>query len=188
MAFSAKDWTIVRAFFEQGLSLAEIVAREEVQRTGITDRGSISRKSKQEGWVKAKNATLATAEVSARAALDDVAEKKATLNATEREIHNTIVNEQLQAKKFFDGAHMLTAKIAVMKLQADKGNASYQDLNAAANAITKAQEGVLGKQPTIAIQNNNGGNTFDQSGAVVSSAMSRADRMRAVRELLESQL
>lgn len=53
MAFSPKDWAIVQAFFEQGLSLAEIVAREEVQRTGITDRGSISRKSKQEGWIKA---------------------------------------------------------------------------------------------------------------------------------------
>lgn len=188
MAFSPKDWAIVQAFFEQGLSLAEIVARPEVKATGIKDRGSISRKATQEGWIKGKNATLKKTEVELKQSVADVESQKATLNATEREIHNTLVAEEVAAKKFFKGAHMLAARTAVMKLQRDGVAASYQDVKAAANTITAAQDGVLGKAPMVAIQNNNGGNTFDQSGSVVSNIASRADRMKAVRELLESRL
>lgn len=49
MAYSAKEWEVVRAFFESGLSLSEIVARKEV---AIKDRGGISRRARAEGWVK----------------------------------------------------------------------------------------------------------------------------------------
>lgn len=115
-------------------------------------------------------------------------QRVAELNEREKSNYEQLVEEKLAATKFFNGAHMLTARIAVMKLQADKQNASYQDLNAAANALTKAQEGVLGKQPAVALQVNNGGVTVDQSGSVVSSVASRADRMKAVRALLDSKL
>jgi hypothetical protein len=116
----------------------------------------------------------------------EIKQQVANLNEREKSNYEQLVEEKLLAKKFFDNAHMLTAKIAVMKLQSDKANASYQDLNAAANAITKAQEGVLGKAPTVAVQvNNNGGPAADTT---VSAAPNRAARMQAVRELLDSRL
>ena len=49
MAYTSKQWDIARAFYERGLSLAEIVDREEVD---IKDRGVISKKAKRLGWVK----------------------------------------------------------------------------------------------------------------------------------------
>jgi len=49
MAYSTKDWDIVKAFYERGLSLAEIVARPEVN---IKSRSQISRKAASEGWKK----------------------------------------------------------------------------------------------------------------------------------------
>lgn len=78
-------------------------------------------------------------------------------NLSEQEISKfkQEVDERTKQLMFFQGAHMLTARIAVMKLEADNTDASYQDLNAAANAITKAQEGVLGKTPDVAVQVNN---------------------------------
>lgn len=110
-----------------------------------------------------------------------IKQQVANLNERERSNYEQLVQEKLAAKKFFDGAHMLTAKIAVMKLQADKANASYQDLNAAANAITKAQEGVMGKSPEVAVQVNNNGQqiadvVIDRSPAGV----------RAARDFLDS--
>lgn len=184
MAFSPKDWAVVRAFFEQGLSLADIVARPEVKATGIKDRGSISRKATKDGWIKGKNATLQEKEVELKQSVADVETQKATLNATEREIHNTLVAERLAAEKFFKSAHMLTAKTAIMKLQRDGVQASYQDVKAAANTITAAQDGVLGKQPAVAVQVNNG----PQAESTVSAPQSRAERMKAVRVLLDSKI
>lgn len=108
-------------------------------------------------------------------------QRVADLNEREKSNYEQLVEEKLAATKFFSGAHMLTAKIAVMKLQADKTNASYQDLNAAANAITKAQDGVLGKTPDVAIQVNNNG----QQVVAVEIDRSPAS-VRAAREFLDS--
>jgi hypothetical protein len=179
MAFSQKDWAVVRAFFEQGLSLSEIVARDEVKQTGITDRGSISRKSKQEGWIKGKNATLATEEIQIKQKVAEIAEKKATFSATEVEIHNTLVAERTKLEAFFRNSNVLIAKTVATKVQRDGANAGYAELNAAATAISKTQESVLGKAPDTIINNMVQTNVqFDRS----------PERVRAVRADLDADL
>lgn len=179
MAFRKSDWDVVRAFFEQGLSLSEIVAREEVRQTGITDRGSISRKSKQEGWIKGKNATLATEEIQVKQKVAEIAEKKTTFSATEIAVHNTIVDERTKLETFFRGANMLVAKTVATKVQRDGANAGYGELNAAAAAIAKTQESVLGKTPDTVINNTvQTAVTFDRS----------PERVRALRAELDASL
>lgn len=152
MAYSAKEWEVVKAFYERGLSLGEIAARPEVT---IKDRKTISRKANQEGWVKGEKATLVDKEINIKQGIEEIATEKATQNATELEVHNTLVAEKLIAKKIFHDANMKVVNTVKSKLDADGKAASYQDLNAAANAISKAQENVLGKSPDTAIQINN---------------------------------
>ena len=156
MAYSEKDWEIVKAFYEQGLSLAEIVDRKEVKKTGIKVRASISRKAKQEGWIKGKTQHLATEELKANQALDAInAKKKQVLNATELEVHNTLIDERLKDEKLFRTGHKLVATLAIKKLQADKTNVSYLELGQAGKALATAHDKVLGKEPEVVINNAN---------------------------------
>ena len=83
MAYPESDWLIAQAFYEQGLSLGEIVARDAVKLTGIQDRATISRKAARDGWVKGKNATVLKNEVAAHSTLDDALRAKLTFNATD---------------------------------------------------------------------------------------------------------
>lgn len=175
MAYSPQDWMVVRAFYERGLSLAEIVAREEVS---IKDRGSISRKAKQEGWTKGEKATLLQKEIETKQKVAEIAEKKATLNATELQVHNTLVAEKLKAVEVFHNLNMKVASTLAKKLESDGELASYQDLNAAATAITKAQENILGKQPDTVINNTNA----MQANSVVNLP---ADEIRRINQALE---
>lgn len=93
MAYTQNQWEVVKAYFEQGLSLSEIVERPEV---AITDRSSISKRAKSEGWIKGKNQPLQQREVQARQALADAAEEKSTFNSTEIAVHETLVAEQVR--------------------------------------------------------------------------------------------
>lgn len=104
----------------------------------------------------------------------ELKQRVADLNEREKSNYEQLVEEKLLAKKFFDGAHMLTAKIAVMKLNIDKTDISYQDLNSAANAITKAQDGVLGKQPDSVVN----------VGVTQQTVIQSADRVREIRQRL----
>ncbi len=65
------------------------------------------------------------------------------------------VNEIVRVQKFFRGANMLIAKKVYDKVQSDGTNASFQELNAAAAALGRAQTAVLGKSPETAINNTN---------------------------------
>jgi hypothetical protein len=151
MAYSSAEWDKVRAFFEAGLSLAEIVARDEV---AIKDRSSISKKAKTEGWKKGgENQQLVEKKV---AAVQQVASVKAEIqqkNSTDQQVINTIADERVRIEKFYRDANLLIANTAASKVRQDGKSASYQDLNAAASAIGKTQENVLGKSPDTVINN-----------------------------------
>lgn len=149
MALSVSQWEKVKAMFELGVALNEIAKETKI------DKGSVSRKAKQEGWVKGKMQPTVAKEVQARQALKEVDAEKATLNATERVAIDAVVAKRLHHLQFFETANLLVAKTAANKLQRDGINATYQDVNAAASAILKAQEGVLGKNPDTVINNTN---------------------------------
>ena len=147
MAYSDKAWETVRAFYERGLSLAEITEREEV---AIKSRASISVKAKKEGWAKSEKATLLQKEVQAKQDIADVSAEKATLNATELAIHNTLVDERVQRTEWLN----VQALKNVQGAMADPC-ANQNDYRARADTILKAKETVLGKSPETAIQINN---------------------------------
>lgn len=90
------------------------------------------------------------------------------------------VDQVTKRLQFFRGASMLVAKTVASKVQQDGMNASYQDLNAAAYALGRAQESVLGKAPETAIINTN----------AVQNTVSlpyTSEEVRAIHEMLESQ-
>lgn len=150
MAYSDREWETVRAFYERGFSLAEIAARPEV---AIKDRKTISRKANNEGWVKGKKATLVETEVKAKQAVAEIATAKATLNATELDIHNTIVSERVKDNQFFRKASLIVAQKAMQKVQTEQ--CSMLDLRAAQDLIGKGKENIYGKSPDVAVQINN---------------------------------
>jgi predicted DNA-binding protein YlxM (UPF0122 family) len=150
MAYSEKQWETVRAFYERGFSLAEIAARPEVE---IKDRKTISRKANNEGWVKGEKATLVETEIKTKQAVNEIATAKATLNATELDIHNTIVTERMKDEVFFRKASLIVAQTAIKKVQTEP--CSMMDLRAAQDLIGKGKENIYGKSPDTAIQINN---------------------------------
>lgn len=166
MAYTEKDWGVVRAFYERGLSLAEIVSRPEV---AITDRSSISKKAKSEGWIKNKKSTLVEKEIQLKHDVIEVQEEKSTLNSTELSVHNALVEERSRHIQFYDGGQNKLAQVALQKIEQHltknedgkpwvSEGLSFQDINAAASVLQKSRDGVLGKSPDTLIQiSNNGG-------------------------------
>ncbi len=150
MAYSDQEWETVRAFYERGFSLAEIVARPEVS---ITDRSSISKRAKLLGWVKGEKSTLVDDEVESKQKLAQVVEKKSTLNSTELEVHNTVVTERIQDSIYFRNATILVTNRVIEKVRTE--DLSMAELNMAQTAIGKGKETVCGKSPDTAIQINN---------------------------------
>ena len=51
MAYSEKDWQLVQSYYEAGLSLAEIVERENVS---IKSRSQISKRAAKYSWIKSE--------------------------------------------------------------------------------------------------------------------------------------
>lgn len=97
MAYSDKDWAIVRAFYERGLSLNKILARPEVK---IKAKSSIISKAAKEGWQRtAAKRHLVDLDVQTQQNLALVFDKKAELDATELYVHETLVDQQLDLLK-----------------------------------------------------------------------------------------
>jgi hypothetical protein len=149
MAFSVRDWEIVRAYYERGLSLAEIVARDDV---AITDRSSISRKAKAEGWIKGEKATLLNDEVQAKQTLAEINQQKSTLNSTDVAVHDKLVDERLRHTEFFNKSALRNQQLANQKLVADL---SLAELESHSRITARNKETVLGKSPDTAVQVNN---------------------------------
>ena len=174
MAYPPAKWEKARALFETGSTLADI---KKV--IGI-DKAAVSRRAKDDGWIKGKNQPLIDKEVQARQALKEVEAEKSTKKSTELAVVDAAVEKRLRQLQFFETAHTLVANTTVQKIRADGTAMSYQDLNAAANVITKAQEGVLGKTPDTVINNSN-----TQQTAILPSVQS-AEEVRSVKDMLES--
>ncbi len=83
------NWEKIKALYESGLPLAEIE-----RRTGI-NRGSISRKAKKQQWQHGKNADYIVAK-------SVVAEKKATVKATELHYLDDVADEYIRNKKIIN--------------------------------------------------------------------------------------
>ncbi len=174
MAYPIDQWERVKALFEIGLPLNEIARETEI------DKGSISRKAKQSGWEKGKRQPMVAKEIKARQSLKELEAEKATLNATQRVAHDVTVAKRMERLEFFDDAHVLVAQVTINKVKIEGESATFQDLSAAANTITKAREGVLGKSPEVAVQVNNNG---QQTAEVIDRS---PERVRAVRAFLDS--
>ena len=149
MAYSPEQWDVVRAFFESGLSLSEIVERTEVK---IKDRSTISKKAKTEGWLKGKIQPLISREIQNKQQLADIEVEKSTLNSTELKIAETLVDERTKHIQFFTHAAVTNVKQAMD--EPCEGQAGYR---MRAETILKGRETVLGKTPETAIQINNNG-------------------------------
>lgn len=178
MAFSDRDWEIVRAYFERGLSMKEIVEREDVK---MKNKSSISRRAKAEGWEHGKKQRDLQEEIQAKQALSAIEQQKATMPATELVVHETLVNERLADIKFFSNAHRMAANMAVKKLKQNGTAVTYLELNQASTVIARSQEGVLGKEPTTVINNTNA----VQNNAAVLIDRS-PEKIRAIKELLDA--
>jgi len=156
MAYSEKDWEVVRAYYQQGLSLAEIIETPEVKKIGITDRSGISKKAKKEGWLKGKNSTLVEKVIQSKQLDKEIEKEKSTFNSTELDIFNSIVDKKLRDLELCDKAQRLVIDMTIKKLkQIGIDNVSFQDINAAGSAIQKSRDGLVGKELTTVINNSN---------------------------------
>ena len=148
MAFSNRDWEIVRAYYERGLSLAEIVARDDV---AITDRSSISRKAKTEGWIKGEKSTLLNNEIQAKQTLAEINQQKSTLNSTDVAIHDKLVDERLRHIEFFNKSALKNQQLANQKLS---GDLTIAEIESHSRITARNKETVIGRLPDTAIQFN----------------------------------
>lgn len=158
MAFSLRQWETVKAFFERGLSLAEIVARPEVE---ITDRSSISKRAKIEGWKKGEKSTLVQEEIQAKQKVALCVEKNQQMNSTELEVHKIVVSELMEKTRFYDSNQRLVSKIAIRKLTqtlapggVPTDETTPQLIQMASSVLSTGRSGEIPKVDT-AIQINN---------------------------------
>jgi hypothetical protein len=150
VAYSDQEWETVRAFYERGLSLSEIVARDGVK---IKSKSQISKKASAEGWEKlGKKKRLLDREVLSVQEVSAINEQKETLKETDLRIHNVLVDERTRHIEYFKKGNMLIASKIIKKVQAS--DLSVGELSQAAAGLGKAQDGVLGKSPDTAIQIN----------------------------------
>lgn len=157
MAYSDDQWAKVRALYEIGKPMPEIIDQADIK-----DRASIYRKAKTDGWVKGQNATLVQKKVEAKQTLAIVDAEIATKSDTERVVINDAVAEHLQLTKFFRGANMLVANTVAAKVKEEGKRASFKELASAAQALGRTQESVLGKAPETVINNTNAVQTVIQ--------------------------
>jgi len=143
MAYEKKDWDIVQAFYESGLSLNEIAERKEVK---IKDRGSISRKAKQEGWIKSKMQHLVEKEIQAKQNLSEVEDEKATLNATQVNVVKTLVDEKFVWLDYLNKAALKNAQEAMKS-----SCANQLDYKHRADTIQKARDVIEPKNAMVQV-------------------------------------
>ena len=86
------------------------------------------------------------------------------------------VDEITQRRRFFRGANMLVANTVAAKVKQDGLNATYQDLSAAAIALGRAQEAVLGKAPSTVI---------NASHTVTAVPNTSPEELRRINKMLE---
>lgn len=116
MAYSERDWELVRAYFEAGCSLSDIVSRDEVK---IKSRSQISKRANKDGWLKSdEKKQLVNREVAVKSELFDIKKQKETLKETEQKVHNELVDEKTKHLELFKNAGLANQAIANMSLKA----------------------------------------------------------------------
>lgn len=120
MAYSDKDWELVRAYFEAGCSLADIVARDEVK---IKSRSQISKRANKDGWVKSdEKKQLINREVAVKSELSDIKKQKETLKETEEKVHNALVDERTKHIELFQKSALKNQSLTNLALNAISDN------------------------------------------------------------------
>lgn len=149
MAYSAQEWQLVQAYYEEGYSLGKIVDQPDVK---IKSRQSISRKATEEGWIKGKNETLTKKEIELKLELIGITGQKETLlNETALIVHNDIVDQKVQRLEYLNTAALRNVQQA-MAVRCD----DQQDFRHRANTIKHAVEVIDPQQRTgVAVQVNN---------------------------------
>ena len=84
-----------------------------------------------------------------------VKEEFTALSLPQQAVVTADVDERTKHLKYFKDANLLHSDIALRKLKLDDVNISYAELNSSINVVSKAQDGVMGKQPDTAFQVNN---------------------------------
>lgn len=150
MAYSLEQWEVVKAFYERGFSLGEIIKRDEVE---IKNRASICKTAAKEGWIKGNKETFVKKEIKIKQELAQIKEEKETLKETELEIHNKIVSERMRDDIFFRKASHIISRKIIQKVQNE--DLSMMELKLAQEGIGKGKENIYGKSPDVAITNTN---------------------------------
>ena len=150
MAYSEKDWQLVQSYYEAGLSLAEIVERENVS---IKSRSQISKRAAKYSWIKSEEKKqLVIKETEAKQSLSEIKKQKDTLKETDIIVHNDLVNERLNHLEFFKRSTMKNLSTMMRKVVE---TITIQEHTQAQNALQKGKETILGKDIDTAIQINN---------------------------------
>ena len=137
-----QQWATARALYEADKSLRDIE-----KATGL-DHSNLAKKAKSENWQRGILPQLISDTVR-------VMEKLTTLNLPQQQVVNDEVDERTKYLQYFKNANLLHSNIALKKLKRDGVKISYAELNSSINVVSKAQDGVLGKQPDTAFQVNN---------------------------------
>ena len=87
--------------------------------------------------------------------MDEARHEKEAFNATEREVHNTLLIERLKTEQFFHNANLTVAKTAVEKLIKERSSISFAEMDAASRVISRSQDSALGKKPDTAVDQVN---------------------------------
>lgn len=94
MAYSDQEWEKVKAFYERGLSLAEIISNPKIS---IKSKSQISKRAAKDGWQKeTEKKRLVEKEIETKQNLAFILEQKETMSAIELDIHNDLVSEKIQ--------------------------------------------------------------------------------------------
>lgn len=153
---TAEQWEKVRAYYESGLKLKEISEKTKIAIPNI------SKKAKADGWSKAnEKQTLIIDESRVR-------EAKANFTQIERQVHEELVDERTRELQYFNKTQKRFAQISAQAIESkldENGKAgpdfNLMDLRTASAVVRESREGILGKDPSIALQVNNNNNTFE---------------------------
>lgn len=161
MAFAADDWEVVKAYYERGFSLAEIVKQPDVI---IKDKSLIQRTSRKKGWLQnGEKSTLVHKEIQAKQLSKEIKQEKSTIikSTVELEVHNSIVNNSLAQIEFFNNASITNSKALMRSIKFDENNEPlpFDDVNqhlTIQKTLKEAAQTVgVFKYPNSQIVNNN---------------------------------
>ncbi|MBE0469581.1 MAG: hypothetical protein IBX55_08775 [Methyloprofundus sp.] len=152
MAHSDYQWRLVRGYFEAGLSLDKIVARDDVE---IKSKSQISKRANLAGWKKGKNEQLIQSEIIKKQNDYEIKRKKETLIKNDEEtsvaVIDKLVEERTQYINFFKNSAIKNQQIANRMLDEAE---TMGEIMQHSTTTAKNRDTVLGKAPTTAIQIN----------------------------------